>query len=161
MSVDPSKITERQQKMWSTGDFHRIGVAQVIVGEMLVRSLHVHAGERVLDVAGGAGLSTARQTGWRHLLEADAGAVLAETAVRGTTHVFAAVNESPFAGDLQARLAALLHRISPLVCRFSNASVIELFTRLCGRRSKSAKARNRGLVVHWRCRGRYGDLAAG
>lgn len=55
MSVNLSKITERQQKMWSTGNFHRIGVAQVIVGEMLVRSLHVHAGERVLDVAGGAG----------------------------------------------------------------------------------------------------------
>jgi SAM-dependent methyltransferase len=54
-SMDLSKITERQQKIWSTGDFHRIGVAQVVVGEMLVRSLHVHAEERVLDVAGGAG----------------------------------------------------------------------------------------------------------
>ncbi|MDQ4104494.1 MAG: class I SAM-dependent methyltransferase [Actinomycetota bacterium] len=55
MSVDLGKITERQQKVWSTGDFHRIGVGQVVVGEMLVRALHVHAGERVLDVAGGAG----------------------------------------------------------------------------------------------------------
>jgi SAM-dependent methyltransferase len=55
VSADLSKITVRQQKMWSTGDFHRVGVAQVLVGEMLVRSLHVHAGERVLDVAGGAG----------------------------------------------------------------------------------------------------------
>jgi ubiquinone/menaquinone biosynthesis C-methylase UbiE len=54
-SGELGKITERQQKMWSTGDFHRIGVAQVVVGEMLVRSLHVHAGEKVLDVAGGAG----------------------------------------------------------------------------------------------------------
>src|SRR3954468_25044063 len=53
--MDLSKITQRQQKIWSTGDFHRIGVAQVMVGEMLVRSLHVHAEERVLDVAGGAG----------------------------------------------------------------------------------------------------------
>jgi ubiquinone/menaquinone biosynthesis C-methylase UbiE len=41
--------------MWSTGDFHRIGVSHLIVGELLVRSLHVHAGEKVLDVAGGAG----------------------------------------------------------------------------------------------------------
>ncbi len=55
MSTDLDKITERQQKMWSTGDFHRIGVGQLVVGEMLVRSLHVHAGEKVLDVAGGAG----------------------------------------------------------------------------------------------------------
>jgi SAM-dependent methyltransferase len=64
-SGDLSKITERQQKIWSTGDFHRIGVAQVVVGETLVRSLHVHAGERVLDVAGGAGntaLAAARRS---------------------------------------------------------------------------------------------------
>lgn len=54
-SGDLSKITNRQQEIWSTGDFHRIGVAQVVVGGKLVRSLHVHAGERVLDVAGGAG----------------------------------------------------------------------------------------------------------
>jgi ubiquinone/menaquinone biosynthesis C-methylase UbiE len=53
--VDLGKITERQQEMWSTGDFHRIGVGLLVVGEMLVRSLHVHAGEKVLDVAGGAG----------------------------------------------------------------------------------------------------------
>jgi ubiquinone/menaquinone biosynthesis C-methylase UbiE len=49
------EVTQRQQAMWSTGDFHRIGVTQVVVGELLVRALHVHAGERVLDVAGGAG----------------------------------------------------------------------------------------------------------
>jgi ubiquinone/menaquinone biosynthesis C-methylase UbiE len=49
------EITQRQPKMWATGDFHRIGVAQVVVGELLVRSLHVHAGERMLDVAGGSG----------------------------------------------------------------------------------------------------------
>lgn len=55
MPADLGKITERQQKIWSTGDFHRIGVGQLVVGEMLVRSLHVHAAERVLDVAGGAG----------------------------------------------------------------------------------------------------------
>jgi len=47
--------TRTQQAMWSRGDFHRIGVSQVVVGEMLVRALGVHAGERVLDVAGGAG----------------------------------------------------------------------------------------------------------
>lgn len=55
MSEDLDEITERQQKMWATGDFHRVGVGLLVIGEMLVRSLHVHAGERVLDVAGGAG----------------------------------------------------------------------------------------------------------
>jgi len=49
------EVTRGQQAMWSRGDFHRIGVSQLVVGELLVRALHVHAGERVLDVAGGAG----------------------------------------------------------------------------------------------------------
>lgn len=53
--MDLDKITQRQQRIWSTGDFHRFGVCMVVVGEVLVRSLRVHAGERVLDVAGGAG----------------------------------------------------------------------------------------------------------
>ena len=53
--IDYKAITERQQAMWATGDFHRIGVAQVGVGERLVRSVPVLAGDRVLDVASGAG----------------------------------------------------------------------------------------------------------
>lgn len=43
------------QRVWSAGDFHRIGVSQQIVGERIALALQVHAGERVLDVAGGAG----------------------------------------------------------------------------------------------------------
>jgi len=43
-------VTRAQQLMWSRGDFHRIGVSQVAVGELLARALHIHAGERVLDV---------------------------------------------------------------------------------------------------------------
>jgi SAM-dependent methyltransferase len=53
--VDFAAVTARQQQMWATGDFHRIGVSQPIVGERLVRAAGVHAGERVLDVATGAG----------------------------------------------------------------------------------------------------------
>jgi hypothetical protein len=41
-------------------------VAQVVVGELLVRSLHVHAGEQVLDVAGGAG-NTALAAAWERV----------------------------------------------------------------------------------------------
>jgi SAM-dependent methyltransferase len=53
--TDYAVVTAAQQKMWATGDFHRIGNGQVIVGERLALSLQIHAGERVLDVAGGAG----------------------------------------------------------------------------------------------------------
>jgi SAM-dependent methyltransferase len=53
--TDYAGITQLQQQMWATGDFHRIGVGQIIVGERLARALHVHSGEKVLDVAGGAG----------------------------------------------------------------------------------------------------------
>jgi SAM-dependent methyltransferase len=53
--TDLRALTEGQQRMWSTGDFHRIGVSQVVVGERLAVALQVHAGERVLDVAGGSG----------------------------------------------------------------------------------------------------------
>jgi ubiquinone/menaquinone biosynthesis C-methylase UbiE len=55
MAAGFEEVTRTQQVIWSKGDFHRIGVSQVVVGELLVRALHVHAGERVLDVAGGAG----------------------------------------------------------------------------------------------------------
>jgi ubiquinone/menaquinone biosynthesis C-methylase UbiE len=41
-------------------------VAQVVVGELLVRSLYVHAGEQVLDVAGGAG-NTALAAAWERV----------------------------------------------------------------------------------------------
>jgi SAM-dependent methyltransferase len=53
--TDLAALTQAQPKRWATGDFHRIGAAQVIVGERLALALHVHSGERVLDVAGGAG----------------------------------------------------------------------------------------------------------
>jgi len=53
--MDLAAVTARQQSMWATGDFHKIGVAQPIVGERLARSLGIRAGERVLDVAAGAG----------------------------------------------------------------------------------------------------------
>jgi hypothetical protein len=38
-----------------------------------------------------------------------------------------------------------LRCMSLLLCRFSNAGVLELSTRADGRRLKSAKARNRGV----------------
>lgn len=55
MSVDYTGITDRQQQVWSLGDYGRIGSLLSVLGESLVRRLDVHAGERVLDVAGGNG----------------------------------------------------------------------------------------------------------
>jgi ubiquinone/menaquinone biosynthesis C-methylase UbiE len=55
MSVDYAAVTERQQKVWSLGDYGRVGSLLNWLGESLVRELDVHAGERVLDVAAGNG----------------------------------------------------------------------------------------------------------
>jgi SAM-dependent methyltransferase len=63
--TDYSAITARQQQVWSEGDFARIGVAQVIVGELLCEAVDLHPGEQVLDVAAGAGntsLAAARRS---------------------------------------------------------------------------------------------------
>jgi SAM-dependent methyltransferase len=55
MSVDYAAVTERQQKVWSLGDYGKVGSLLSWMGESLVRQLDVHAGERVLDVAAGNG----------------------------------------------------------------------------------------------------------
>ncbi|HEY2592941.1 MAG TPA: class I SAM-dependent methyltransferase [Chloroflexota bacterium] len=44
-----------QQETWATGDFHQLGVEQLIVGELLCEEVDVRPGHRVLDVACGAG----------------------------------------------------------------------------------------------------------
>ena len=55
MTVDYAAVTQRQQKVWSLGDYGRIGSRLSWIGEVLVRDLDVHPGERVLDVAAGNG----------------------------------------------------------------------------------------------------------
>ena len=55
MSVDYATVTGRQQKVWSLGDYAKVGSLLSWMGESLVRRLDVHAGERVLDVAAGNG----------------------------------------------------------------------------------------------------------
>lgn len=54
-AVDYPAITGRQQKVWSLGDYGRVGSLIGWIGESLVRRLDVHSGERVLDVAAGNG----------------------------------------------------------------------------------------------------------
>ncbi len=55
MSVDYAAVTERQQKVWSMGDYGRVGSLLSWLGETLVHELDIHSGERVLDVAAGNG----------------------------------------------------------------------------------------------------------
>jgi len=52
---DYQAIKSKQQATWGSGDYGRIGVTLQITGEELCEALDVHAGQRVLDVAGGNG----------------------------------------------------------------------------------------------------------
>jgi SAM-dependent methyltransferase len=54
-SVDFQAVTAAQQKMWSAGDFARIGRALQIVSETLCEAAEVIPQEDVLDVACGSG----------------------------------------------------------------------------------------------------------
>ena len=52
---DLQAVTQIQQKVWSEGDFAKIGNRGQIVGERLCEAVEVIPGERVLDVACGSG----------------------------------------------------------------------------------------------------------
>lgn len=52
---DLEVVTQVQQQIWSQGDFAKIGIAAQIVAEELCEAVDVLPGQRVLDVACGAG----------------------------------------------------------------------------------------------------------
>src|SRR3954469_14776051 len=54
-TVDYAAVTAAQQRMWSAGDFARIGRSLQIVSENLCEAAELIPGEDVLDVACGAG----------------------------------------------------------------------------------------------------------
>ncbi|MGH9035787.1 MAG: class I SAM-dependent methyltransferase [Acidimicrobiia bacterium] len=81
--MDYAAVTARQQQVWSEGDFARIGVTAVLVGELLCESVDIQPGERVLDVAAGSGntaLAAARR--WAEVTATDFVPHLLETAAR-------------------------------------------------------------------------------
>ena len=81
--TDFAAITDRQQNIWGSGDFNRIAVTSLIVGERLCETVDVRPGERVLDVAAGSGntaLAAARR--WCDVVATDFVAELLETAER-------------------------------------------------------------------------------
>jgi SAM-dependent methyltransferase len=55
--IDFSAIKARQQIIWSTGDYSIIGTTLVVISEQLCEATDLHAGERVLDVATGNGIT--------------------------------------------------------------------------------------------------------
>jgi ubiquinone/menaquinone biosynthesis C-methylase UbiE len=57
-------IKERMRKIWTSGDFSKIGNSLVIVGELLCEAVDLRSGDEVLDVATGSGntaISAARR----------------------------------------------------------------------------------------------------
>ena len=61
---DMAAIKDRMQKIWTSGDYARIGNPLVIIGELLCEAVDLHLGDEVLDVATGSGntaISAARR----------------------------------------------------------------------------------------------------
>ncbi len=52
---DYDAIKTKQQIAWGSGDYARVGVTLQISGEQLCEAMDMHAGQSVLDVAGGNG----------------------------------------------------------------------------------------------------------
>jgi ubiquinone/menaquinone biosynthesis C-methylase UbiE len=58
LPLDYAAIKQRQQAVWSAGDYATIGTTLQIVGERLCEAVDMRAGSRVLDVAAGNGNAT-------------------------------------------------------------------------------------------------------
>lgn len=58
LTPDFAAIKQRQQMIWSSGDYAVIGTTLQIVGEQLCETVDLRAGSRVLDVAAGNGNAT-------------------------------------------------------------------------------------------------------
>ena len=48
---DLTAIKGRQQKAWSSGDYGKVGVTLLVMGELLCEAVDLRPGQRVLDVA--------------------------------------------------------------------------------------------------------------
>lgn len=57
-SLDYAAIKQRQQAVWSSGDYATIGTTLQIMGESLCEAVNLRAGSQVLDVAAGNGNAT-------------------------------------------------------------------------------------------------------
>src|SRR5829696_1898901 len=57
VAPDLGAIKQRQQKTWASGDYGVIGATLVVISENLCESMDLHAGQKVLDVATGTGIT--------------------------------------------------------------------------------------------------------
>jgi SAM-dependent methyltransferase len=65
-------VKARQQAAWAAGDYGVVGTTLVIVGEELCEAVDLRAGERVLDVATGHGITAlAAARRWCHVIGLD------------------------------------------------------------------------------------------
>src|SRR5258705_11605002 len=55
MTDELDQFNERMRGLWTDIDYNPIATRETLVGELLVRAVDVHYGERVLDVAAGTG----------------------------------------------------------------------------------------------------------
>jgi SAM-dependent methyltransferase len=55
--VDLKSVKARQQAAWASGDYAVVGTTLVLVGEQLCEAVDLRAGQRVLDVATGHGIT--------------------------------------------------------------------------------------------------------
>src|SRR3954447_15220829 len=72
-AVELERGKQVQQKIWSEGDFAKIGELAMIVGEELCEAVDIIPGERVLDVACGPGntaMAAARRS-WEKVVGLD------------------------------------------------------------------------------------------
>jgi len=54
---DLAAIKSRQQTVWASGDYSNVGTRLVVIAEQLCETIDLRAGERVLDVATGNGIT--------------------------------------------------------------------------------------------------------
>jgi ubiquinone/menaquinone biosynthesis C-methylase UbiE len=66
VTTDYTELRDKQQKVWSSGDYNKIAALTVPLSEHLVDQVGIRPGDRVLDVATGTGhaaLAAARRSG--------------------------------------------------------------------------------------------------
>jgi ubiquinone/menaquinone biosynthesis C-methylase UbiE len=101
-TIDFEAIKQRQQRMWSSGNYATIGTMLQIVGEELCEAVDLAGGARVLDVAAGNGnasLAAARRA--THVIASDyVGDLLAHTAERAAAEGLALETQIADAEDL-------------------------------------------------------------
>lgn len=108
VGVDLAAVKARQQAAWATGDYGVVGTTLVIVAEELCEAVDLRAGQRVLDVATGNGITAlAAARRWCEVTAADYVPALVEQGrVRAAAERLAVTFEEADAENLPYRAGA-------------------------------------------------------